>query len=162
MMWISTWLKWSINLSSYALDNNFSTSSVGKSQPKNMYVSLNMKPSRLVTDKIFCLLVILMDDAIKHMCIWPLSWHNMYKPYNPLTLLQQFLTLLFASQKGREAMKDERNHYGAMDKSLSEQQVCVSMSMFCTGRKNWLYPPTASGSYSRQAVRRNVGGFQNS
>ena len=28
-------------------------------------------------------------------------------------------------------------------------------------RKNWPYPPTASGSYSREASRRNTGGFHN-
>ena len=29
----------------YALDNNFSSSRIGKSQPKNMHISLNMTPS---------------------------------------------------------------------------------------------------------------------
>ena len=53
-------------------------------------------------------------------------------------------------------MKDERNHHGAMDKP---QQICIlSVSIFCIVRKNWLYPPTASGSYSRQAGGR-VGGW---
>ena len=32
-------------------------------------------------------------------------------------------------------MKDERTHHGAMDKSLSEQQICISTSIFCIGRK---------------------------
>ena len=40
-----------------------------------------------------------------------------------------------------------------------------SESIFCIERKNWPYPPTASGSYSRkggrEAGRRNMGGFQN-
>ena len=34
-----------------------------------------------------------------------------------------------------------------------EQQICVSMSIFCIVRKNWPYPPTASGPYSREAGR---------
>ena len=37
-----------------------------------------------------------------------------------------------------------------MDKSLSEQQIHVSASIFCIGRKNWPYPPTASGSYGTE------------
>ena len=44
-------------------------------------------------------------------------------------------------------MKDERTHYGAMDKSLLEQHICVSASIF------WPYPPTASGSYSSEGGR---------
>ena len=31
------------------------------------------------------LLIILLDDAIKHTCIWPLAWRNKYKPYSSLT-----------------------------------------------------------------------------
>ena len=50
-------------------------------------------------------------------------------------------------------MKDERTHLGAMDKSLSEQQISVSALIFCIVRKNWPYPPTASGSYGRQGGR---------
>ena len=30
----------------------------------------------------------------------------------------------------------------------------------CIVRKNWDYPPTTSGSYGRQAGRRNTAGFQ--
>ena len=59
--------------------------------------------------------------------------------------------LYVTSQREREAMKDERTHHGAMDKSLSEQHVCISTSIFCIVRKNWPYPPTASGSYGREA-----------
>ena len=35
------------NLSPYSLDRDFSTSSIGKPQPKNAHISLNMKPSWL-------------------------------------------------------------------------------------------------------------------
>ena len=91
-----------------------------------------------------------MDNAIKYMCIWPLAWHNKNKPYVSSTLLQQFLTLLFTSHREREAMKDERTYHGAMDKSWSEQQICVSASIFCIVRKNWPYPPTASRCYGRK------------
>ena len=52
---------------------------------------------------------------------------------------------LFTSQRGKEAMKDERTHHGTMDK----QQICVSTSIFCVVRKKWPYPPTTSGSYNR-------------
>ena len=55
------------------------------------------------------------------------------------------------NQREREAMKDERTHHDAMDKSLSEQQICDSTSRFCIARKNWAHAPTGSGSYSRLA-----------
>ena len=42
---------------------------------------------------------------------------NNDKPYNSLTTFQQFLTFLFTSQRERGAMKDERTHHNAMDKS---------------------------------------------
>ena len=67
--------------------------------------------------KTLCLLIILMNDAIKYMCIRPLAWRNKYKLYNSLTPLKQFLTFLFTSQREKEAMKDKRTHHGAMDKS---------------------------------------------
>ena len=57
-----------------------------------------------------------MDDVTtKHMCIWPLAWHDKYKPPNSMTPLQRFLTFSFTSQREREARKDERTHHGAMD-----------------------------------------------
>ena len=34
---------------------------------------------------------------------------------------------------------------------VCEQQICVSESIFCIVRKSWPYPPTASGSYGREA-----------
>ena len=54
------------------------------------------------------LLIILMDDAIEHTCIWPLAWCNKYKLYNSSTPLQWFLTFSFTNQREREAVKDER------------------------------------------------------
>ena len=56
-----------------------------------------------------------MDDVIKHTCIRPLALHNKYKPYNLSAPIQQFLNFSFTRE--REAMKDERTHHGAMDKS---------------------------------------------
>ena len=44
-------------------------------------------------------------------------------------------------------MKDESTHYGAMDKPLSEKQICVIMPIIYIVRKRWPYPPTTSGSY---------------
>ena len=40
------------------------------------------------TAKTLCLVIILMDNAIKYTCIWPLAWHSKYKLYNSLTPLQ--------------------------------------------------------------------------
>ena len=44
-------------------------------------------------------------------------------------------------------MKDGRIHYGEMDKSQSEQQICGDTSISFAVTKNWAYHPTASGSY---------------
>ena len=41
-------VKLSTNLLSYTLDNDFSSSCFGKSLPKNMHISLNMKPFWLI------------------------------------------------------------------------------------------------------------------
>ena len=43
---------------------------------------------------------------------------NTVSHYSSLTPLQQFLTFMFTNQREREAIKDERTHYGAvaMDK----------------------------------------------
>ena len=43
--------------------------------------------------------------------------------------------------------------------NLIRNNICVNKSIFCIVRKNWPYPPTASGSYGREASRRNTGGF---
>ena len=49
------------------------------------------------------LVIILMDDAINHTCIWWLAWCNKYKPYNSSTPLQRFLTfLLQVKGKGKQ------------------------------------------------------------
>ena len=60
-------MKQSSNLSSYSLDGDFSTTCIGKSQPKNKHVSLNMDhPADLNQYTAATLLVtILTDDAIK-------------------------------------------------------------------------------------------------
>ena len=108
----------SSNLLSYSLD---STSCIGISQPKNMHISLNMKPSWLswigIRQRCMYLVIILTYDAIKHTCVWPLAWHDKYNPYNSSTPLQQFLTFLFTNQRERQARKDERTHHSTMDKS---------------------------------------------
>ena len=49
-----------------------------------------------------------------------------------------------------ETLKDEKQH-DAADKSTSKQQVCVSDSSCLRCAKNWVYTPSASGSYGRQA-----------
>ena len=73
--------------------------------------------------------------------------------------------LFIHQSKKREAIKDENTRHGTMDKSQSEEQICVSVSIFCIVRKNWPYYPTTTGSYGRyagrKASRQNTGGFQN-
>ena len=83
-------------------DNNFSSSCNGKSWPKNMHVSLNMKSPCLPESahrRTLHLLIILTDDAIKHTCIWPLVWCNIYKPHILSLPLQLFLTFSFTIQR---------------------------------------------------------------
>ena len=75
-------MKWSFNLSSlYSLDSDFSSSCIGKSQPKNMYnISINMKPSWLTW-------IVQGNNVLgnnfngwcnqAHMHL-PLAWHNKY------------------------------------------------------------------------------------
>ena len=46
-------------------------------------------------------------------------------------------------------MKDNTSSYDAVDKCSSKQQICDNESIFFMVRKNWAYPPTASGSYGR-------------
>ena len=46
-------------------------------------------------------------------------------------------------------MKDKRSHYDAMDKLYSDQKIYGSTSISFIVRKNWLYPPIVSGSYSQ-------------
>ena len=118
---VATWWKQSTNLSSYTLDNNFTSSCISKSQPRNMHIHKSQHETILADLNWYTaktsLVIILMDDAIKYTCFWPLAWHNKYKSYNSSTPLQWFLTFLFTSQREREAMKDERTYHDAMDKS---------------------------------------------
>ena len=95
-MWISTW--WNVFsiyhptclimiLAPAVLANDSPRTCIySKSQHKTTMPDLNwyMATTHLV--------IILKDNAIKHTCIWPLAWHNKYKPYNSSTPLQQFLT----------------------------------------------------------------------
>ena len=58
-------------------------------------------------------------------------------------------------------MKDERTHHGTMDKSLSEQQICVSVLISCIVRKNdpillLLVGLTAGRQATSQAGRQNT------
>ena len=92
------------NLPSYVLDNNFSSSCIGKSQLESMHISFNMNPSWMTWIKTLHLLIVWMDDAIKHTWIWPLVWHNKYKPHDSSTPLQQFP--LFHSQSKRKGSKE--------------------------------------------------------
>ena len=89
------------------------------------------------------LVIILTNDTIKHTCIWPFAWRNKNKLYNSLTPLQWFLTLLFTSQREREAMKDERTTMAQWINLNQNNGVLIC----CVLIKNWPYPPTASGSY---------------
>ena len=51
-----------------------------------------------------------------------------------------------------------------MDESSAEQQVCVSALITFVVRKNWAYPPSASGSYRREGdeIRMDFKSFNNS
>ena len=68
---------------------------VYKSQHETILANLNR-----YTAKTLCLVVILMDDAIKHMLIWQLALRN-----------SAISHLLFTSQREREAVKDKRTHH---------------------------------------------------
>ena len=50
-------------------------------------------------------------------------------------------------------LRDERKDHGTVDESSAEQQVCVSASITFVVRKNWAYPPSASGSYRKEGGR---------
>ena len=58
-------------------------------------------------------------------------------------------------------MRDEKKHQGAVDESSTEQQFHISDTIYCVVWKIWNHIPSASGSYSRLAVRQNTGGFEN-
>ena len=79
------------------LDYDFNSTCIGRSQPKNMHTSLNMKPSWLTwigTWKIILLflLINLTDNAVKHTCIWTIVWRSKYKLYNSSTSFHQLFT----------------------------------------------------------------------
>ena len=52
-------------------------------------------------------------------------------------------------------MKDKKNHHGAVDKPSLEQQFCESAVITFVVWNFWSCTPSASGSYSRLAGRRN-------
>ena len=53
-------------------------------------------------------------------------------------------------------MRDESKDHGAVDESSSEQQIHESADYILIVRKNWSPRPSATGSYSRLAVRRTT------
>ena len=55
-------------------------------------------------------------------------------------------------------MKDERNHHGAVDKSFSEQQICIVDANYIR-EKNWTAQLGLTAS--RQAGDRNTGELGN-
>ena len=100
-------MKWSSCLSLYSFGSNFSNSCIEISQPKNTHISLNQHETILADLNWYMgtmrLVTILTDDAMKHICIWPLVWCNKYKPYNSSILLQWFL--LFQSPVKKKGMQ---------------------------------------------------------
>ena len=58
-------------------------------------------------------------------------------------------------------MKDEGNHQGAVDKSFSEQRICIVDANYILCEKNWTCTRCGTRSYGRQAVRKVAGGRQN-
>ena len=64
-------------------------------------------------------------------------------------LFEQLLTFI---QEESQTVKDERKDHGALDESSSEQQICESADYTLIVRKNWSPRPSATRSYSRQAV----------
>ena len=46
-------------------------------------------------------------------------------------------------------MKDERNHHGAVDKSFSEQRICIVDANYILCEKNWTRTHSGTGSYGR-------------
>ena len=59
-------------------------------------------------------------------------------------------------------MKDEGNHQGTVDKSLSEQRIRIVDANYILCEKNWARTRSGTGSYGGQAGgRRNTGEFGN-
>ena len=73
-------------------------------------------------------------------------------------LFEQLLTFF---QEESQTVKDERKDHGAVDESSSEQQIRESADYTLVVRKNWSPRPSATGSYGRQAGRRNRLNTQN-
>ena len=46
-------------------------------------------------------------------------------------------------------MKDEGKHHGAVDKSFSEQRICVVDTNYILCEKNWSRTRSGTGSYGR-------------
>ena len=55
-------------------------------------------------------------------------------------------------------MKDERNHHGTVDKSISEQRIRIVDTNYILCEKNWTCTCSGTRSYGRQA---GTGGRQN-
>ena len=51
------------------------------------------------------------------MCIWPFTWCNKHKLLKFIVISLGISHFLLASQREREAMKGERTHYDALNKS---------------------------------------------
>ena len=49
-------------------------------------------------------------------------------------------------------MKDEGNHQGAVDKSLSEQRIRIVDANYILWEKNWTRTHSGTGSYGRQVA----------
>ena len=57
-------------------------------------------------------------------------------------------------------MKDEGNHQDALDKSFSEQRICIVDADYILCKQNWTRTRSRTGSYGRQAGgRQNTGEF---
>ena len=98
-------IKWSSNLLLYSLNSDFSSSCIGKSQPKSTLKSWH---ETILADLNWYtatthLGIILTDNTIKYTCIWPLLWCNTYKPYNSSTPLQWYLIFYSpVKEKGKQ------------------------------------------------------------
>ena len=116
MEWIGTWWKQSTNLS-YMIDNNFSSSCIGKSQHKNSHISLSTWNHSDWFELVYSKNIVFAENFN--------GWYNHVQAHHKHKLLQIIDTSLAFShlfvQRERQAMKDKWTHYGAMDKSLSEQ-----------------------------------------
>ena len=57
-------------------------------------------------------------------------------------------------------MKNERNHHGTVDKSFSEQQICIVDANYILCEKNWTRICSGTGYYGRQEGRQVVDKIQ--